>query len=270
MQKLNSSEVKQIELKILLEFDRFCKENGLRYLLAFGTALGAARHGGFIPWDDDIDVIMPREDYECFLASYVASDSRRFKLTTYRDESSIYHFAKLIDATTLVYETYLNPRYSTGLWIDIFPIDKVSLDADLKGTITKVRRLFNLREIAVSNPKVGTTKTTRAVKTILSPLTTVLNPYRLSQKMDNILIALNQTAPSDSNNLGWACLDNPKAYTGTFPDKDLFPAQLMKFEGHELPVPRNLDANLTECYGDWRQLPPEEERVPHFTEAYRL
>ena len=270
MQRLSMDEVKNTELDILLEFDRFCTANKLRYLLAFGTALGAARHGGFIPWDDDIDVIMPRDDYERFLASYKDSGSSRFKLIIYRDKTSIYHFAKLIDRTTLVYETYLSPKYSTGLWIDVFPVDKVSIDADLSGIIAKLKRLFRMRELAVSNPETGTTKVTRAIKKVLSPISTAINPYKLSQKMDDILINLNKTAPADRTKMGWACLDNPKAYTGTFSDSDLFPAQILKFEGHNLPVPRNLDAILTQCYGDWHRLPPENERVAHFTEAYRL
>ena len=111
MQKLSSDEIRQTELKILLEFSRFCENNYLSYQLAFGTALGAARHGGFIPWDDDIDVIMPREDYERFMRIYRPSKSGHYRLTSYRDKSSVYHFAKLVDTTTLVYETYLNPKF---------------------------------------------------------------------------------------------------------------------------------------------------------------
>ena len=64
MRRLSPDEIKQIELNVLVELDRVCREQGLRYYLAFGTLLGALRHGGFIPWDDDIDVYMPRRDYE--------------------------------------------------------------------------------------------------------------------------------------------------------------------------------------------------------------
>lgn len=268
MHRLSSDEIKKIELTILLEFDRFCKGNNLRYLLAFGTALGAMRHGGFIPWDDDIDVIMPREDYEHFLAIYPTDNTAHYKLTIFRDESSVHHFAKLTDTNTLVHETYLNPRYTTGLWIDIFPIDKVAPGASLSNTIMKMKWLFCLWELSVSNPNEAATKPALALKTILRPFAAKLNQYKLSKQMDDILISLNETVSNDSTSFGWVCLDNQKAYAGTFPDRDLFPAQPMKFEGHEFPVPHDIDANLTECYGDWRQLPPESERIPHFTEAF--
>lgn len=270
LQKLKLEEVKQTELEILLEFNRFCENNKLRYLLAFGTALGAARHGGFIPWDDDIDVIMPRKDYERFLATYPENSSNRYKLTSYRDKSSIYHFAKLIDTTTLVYETYLNPKYSTGLWIDVFPIDRVPLEAHLENKVSKVRRLFRLRELAVGNPDIAASKSALIAKKLTRPIATALNPYSISKEIDSVLVSLNKDVPDNSADFGWVCLDNPKAFIGIFPDHDLFPAQVMEFEGHKLPVPHNIDANLTQCYGDWHQLPPKEEREPHFTEAYRL
>lgn len=256
MQELTPEEVKQIELRILLEFSRFCENNRLTYLLAFGTALGAARHSGFIPWDDDIDVVMPREDYERFMSIYPVSKSGRYRLTSYRDQSSVYHFAKLVDTATLVYETYLNPKYSTGLWIDIFPIDRAPLDVNLSRTIAKVRRLFRLREIAVGNPNVGATNATIVAKRLLTPVANVLDPYKLSNKMDSTLASLNKTAPDNRDNLGWVCLDNPKAYIGTFPDSVLFPTKTISFEGHQLSAPCNLDAMLTMCYGDWHALPP--------------
>ena len=123
MRKLSSDEIKRIELSIMKELDRICREHGLTYSLAYGTALGAVRHGGFIPWDDDIDIVMPRPDYERLLSLFKNGLKCLYKLVSYRDGSSIYQFAKLIDENTSSYETFVGRDHATGLWVDIFPIE---------------------------------------------------------------------------------------------------------------------------------------------------
>lgn len=97
MKRLAADQIKQIEYEILIEFDRICKDNGLTYCLAYGTALGAERHNGFIPWDDDIDVHMPRKDYERLFDLFSEGLKSSCDLVSYRDDSSIYQFAKLVD-----------------------------------------------------------------------------------------------------------------------------------------------------------------------------
>ncbi len=122
-------EIKEIELKILIEFDRLCKENNLTYYLAFGTLLGAARHGGFIPWDDDIDVMMPRDDYERLLVGFNEwSQSDCYELKVYSDGYSIYPFAKMVNNRTVVTENFTRCEFKIGVWMDIFPLDNVNKD----------------------------------------------------------------------------------------------------------------------------------------------
>lgn len=118
---LNLRELQLTELEILKEFSRFCKRNGLKYFLSSGSLLGAIRHKGFIPWDDDIDVYMPYEDYNKFMAMY-PSDSRYMAADWNKEEQYFFPFGKLIDRETVL----LHPGYPLqgvmGAYIDIFPL----------------------------------------------------------------------------------------------------------------------------------------------------
>ena len=117
MKKITPEEIKKIQLDLLIQFAEFCKKNNLYYCLAYGTLLGAIRHKGFIPWDDDIDVIMPRPDYEKF-CKLVAEK----KIATSLQNNSTYPFVKIIDTRTLVRERFAQ-KEEVGIWIDVFVLD---------------------------------------------------------------------------------------------------------------------------------------------------
>ena len=272
MRSLSTSEVKQAELSILLEFDAICRRHGLTYLLAYGTALGAARHQGFIPWDDDIDVVMPRDDYECVWDLSCRGElSERLKLTTYRDKSSTYSFFKLTDPRTLVVESYLREEFSSGLWIDIFPLERTRPGDPVERTWRACSRRLFLKAQRVANPNAGTSARAVAVKRVIAPLAQPFDPYRIAAAIERRARSLNR-APAEcgAGETMWACIDDLSSRTCLYPDDMLFPAGTASFEGHELPVPHDLDGYLSHCYGNWRELPPEEERRPHFPEAYSL
>ena len=119
--KLSSEEIKQIELNLLLKLDEICKKYKLRYYLCGGTLLGAVRHKGFIPWDDDIDVLMPREDFEKLLRLEKKQKQDTVeKIVSWKSGNSIYPFIKLINTNTVLKEKYLSEEFTTGIWIDIF------------------------------------------------------------------------------------------------------------------------------------------------------
>ena len=126
MKRLNLDEIKDIELSLLIEFDKLCKKNGLYYTLCGGTLLGAVRHRGFIPWDDDIDILMPRPDYDRLLNNLYI-DRRtlptHMEFVSWKEGSSNFLFIKLMDNRTKVVVDYLNPALGgKHIWIDIFPI----------------------------------------------------------------------------------------------------------------------------------------------------
>ena len=112
-------------LVILKEFARVCGKHNLRYFLNGGTCLGAIRHKGFIPWDDDVDVMMPREDYEKFLTLQYEYEGTPYFIQSWKsDPRYTYGFAKLRDSsTTFIEDFYRNHRINHGVWIDIFPLD---------------------------------------------------------------------------------------------------------------------------------------------------
>ena len=106
MKELTLQELKRIEFEILEKFDAFCKENNIRYFLAFGTLLGAIRYKKFIPWDDDIDILVPREDYDKMLRIF--KDDERYRPLSFEKNSDFLFLAKLCDMTTRKEETSLS------------------------------------------------------------------------------------------------------------------------------------------------------------------
>ena len=131
MKELSLKEIQALSLEILIDVAEFCEKNGIHYSLAYGTCLGAVRHKGFIPWDDDVDVQMLREDYERFARTY---RSERFK---FFDSSNMKDcwipFGRVCDCERTVSKTNIpwhGGTVQTGLWIDIFPVDKVTADHD--------------------------------------------------------------------------------------------------------------------------------------------
>ena len=120
----NVKRMQKTTFQILKYFASFCEEHKLRYFLACGTLLGAVRHKGFIPWDDDVDVYMPRKDYMSFLHLVGSSfDSRYILISPYNSERYIHNYAKIYDSQTVLIEYPDTIRFEIGVYIDIFPVD---------------------------------------------------------------------------------------------------------------------------------------------------
>ena len=115
-------ELRQLQMGILDHVHAFCEANGLTYFLSSGMLIGAVRHGGYIPWDDDIDIYMPRCDYERFLQIYSDPSGVYRAIDPQRDPKYYYTFAKVIDQRTLMLEKEVK-GYEIGVYIDIFPLD---------------------------------------------------------------------------------------------------------------------------------------------------
>ena len=129
MDKNTLDKLRKIELEILDYIVDICNENGIRYYLAYGTLLGAVRHSGFIPWDDDVDICLLRKDYErlcCILRTNCSESTEYYFQEPYIDEDFKYPFAKVRKRGTVFLETQISNRAKEqGIFVDIFPLDKV-------------------------------------------------------------------------------------------------------------------------------------------------
>ncbi len=263
MEPLTVDDIKAIELEIMDEIDRVCAAHGVQYFLGYGSLLGAVRHGGFIPWDDDMDIIMMREAYEQLMAHFNEwRTTERFKLVSYRDESSIYQFAKIVDTTTVIYENFVGKKAATGVWVDVFPLE--GYDAQKAGLLKKHGRTGLLRSFVVTDPASGSNTFVKLVKRVVCPFVQHKNPYELAARLDGIALEMN-TPGAD------LVID---VLGGTGPDK-LFPTELfrpvaMSFEDRTYQAPAGYEEYLTIEYGDWRTPPAENNRPIHTMEAYRL
>lgn len=260
MRSLSIDEIKRIQNEILKEFASYCSQTGLRYFLAYGTLIGAIRHKGYIPWDDDIDVIMPRPDYEEFICNYW---DKRYKVFCHSNNKDCpFPYAKLYDSETVLRE-HTDITYTIGLNIDIFVLDGLPEDQLLaRKHIRKCSFWINLieaKKISLSrNRKLIRNAILLLLKILVSPI-----PFRMCIEH---LITLNKKYPFDNSTY---CSD--LCYTGAlYINKRIFGDGCQcEFEGDSYPVPSGYDQWLKDVYGDYMKLPPVEKRVTHHAfEAY--
>ena len=268
--KLNLQQVKGIELNILKELDRVCKDNNLRYVLAYGSCLGAVRHEGFIPWDDDIDVYMPRSDYEkLFELSDAGCFEEPYKLVSYRDDSSIYPFAKVVDTNTRSIEQFTGGGYPISVWLDIFPLELVH-QSDFEKCQRNGRKINAyswLRSFRVADTTVGSTWYVKLVKKLICPLVSFLDLRELNRKMDDIARSSGCLVEDEDTDQQY-CIALLCPGEQPFKYDVLFPGTPRLFEDSLLPCPAKSEEYLEGVYGDWRELPKEELRMAHMPEAY--
>lgn len=264
MKTLNISEIKKIELAILLEFDKFCKKNNLKYYLAGGTLLGAIRHKGFIPWDDDIDVCMPRKDYEKFLATYKCSNGI-YEIKSNRYNNIFVPFSKLVNLRTVSKTLYNKGSMDSNIWIDIFPVDGLPSDINLVEKIYNMCSLYRIL-LLLCNAELGEGRSTfrKYIKYLLKPLAIL---YGKNRCINNIEKIAKQYKYDDSDWVGivaWGLYG-----TGERMQKNEFEKTVeVEFEGYKFPAFSCWDSYLRGLYGDYMTLPPVEKRKTHDITAY--
>ena len=256
--------LQQEELQILLQIDRFCAERGLTYYLAEGSLLGAIRHQGFIPWDDDVDIVMPRADYERFLDALVRNEEPSLRLFNERTYPR-YHltFSKVLSSRP---SGFTNSRIAVppefqGPCVDVFPLDAAPRRRDL-ATERRVRRLRDMLLFKVGflseKAKRKRYRTYRASRVV---------PFGYLQRTIQRLYRRHQNDPSATWLANFASsypVDREKVKAACYGEPVRVP-----FEGHLLPVPADWDAVLSTTYGHYMGLPPVDQRVPRHRPRWR-
>lgn len=260
---LNLEELKEIELGILLKIDEFCKKNNIRYALDSGTLLGAVRHGGFIPWDDDIDIIMPRADFDRFIELMKQDPPEGTALlhyTTY--DRYAYFFGKVIDTDTVLVEDQFRHLKPTGVYIDVFPLDPVP-NGKIRSMWYKFR--FNWYSFLVSVLSYGRKNTFNPWYIRFCTAFFSFFPIHFNKVHDRLNRYVRKFSENDSKTLTTHLLNVDKDKTLPFKEDST-----VTFEGHLFPIPNDYVNMLTTLYGDYMQLPPEDKRKPiHFFTADR-
>lgn len=252
--------LQKIELDILLEVVKFCDNNDIKYFLIGGTLLGAIRHKGFIPWDDDIDIGMFRDDYEKFLKlfpSYVRD--KNLYIQNKRNTPSVpYLFTKirLKDSVAIDRETQY-AKFKKGIFIDIFPLDKVPQNDNLSLSI-KYKLVILLKVISMY--KFGF-KSLRypSANFFLKYLSLLLNMSFINFLFEKFMLAYN------NKNLNYVTsFGSGFHYTKQrFLIDDYGNGILKEFEGHMFNIPSNFEKILTQLYGDYKKLPSKEKQISH-------
>lgn len=255
-QSVNLEDIWKVEQEILDEIDRVCTENGLRYSLAYGTLLGAVRHGGFIPWDDDIDIMMPREDYDKLIKIWPVSAREGFILqddTMHDDYVNNYAKVRRDHTTFLQFESERNSSYHTGIFVDIFPGDRVAptgITRKLQYLAFAVNLLFNR----------GYTSGTGGVIGLAERVLLRVVPKKLYRRLS--LFAGRRSRRWNNDHSRPIVFPNTMNCIKLLYPSDLFDHLDRKmFQGKMYSTFQDADRMLRIEFGDYMQLPPEEERV---------
>lgn len=266
MHYLSTDEIKSEELRMLVSFDGFCKKHGLQYSLAGGTLLGAVRHQGFIPWDDDIDVCMGRSYYDAMLSVRSLFESETgYRIMPYRGTTiDATPYIKVVNEDVLVKADVESSVQ--GLWIDVFPVDGLPVDTSaLESLYSKANFFRKTLIVAGVDPRSGSTKAKRIAKAIVC---TVLRPS-FTEKIGAKLDALGRAIPYGSTpyvgGLTWGLYG-----VGERVSYDSFERQVsLSFEGLTFSCMSCWHEYLSGLYGNYMELPPVNKRVSHGVKAWR-
>ena len=240
-------------LDIALEIQRICEKHGLTFFLAYGTLLGAVRHQGFIPWDDDMDVGMPRADYDKFLQIAPQELGEEFFLQTAETDPAYgFVFAKVrLNGTTMLEDYAVDSKQHNGIYVDIFPFETCPESGWQRKLHFRLYKCVRWAALGKTDYKFIISKRRRFAK-LMSTALFFLRKNGAIKLASKLRCMFNHSKTGN-------CID-PEFYKGIIALEDIRAVEQLTFEGHSMPVPRHYHELLTQIYGDYMQLPPVEER----------
>lgn len=259
MKIIDVIELKNIQLDILKHVDSFCKTNNITYFLCGGSAIGAVRHKGFIPWDDDIDIAMLRDDYDRFIKTYSENDTSVYKLHYFKlDHKVPYPYVKIDNSETVFLEELEND-YKMGVNIDLFPVDSVPESLEKQKEIfskyDRLVKIFTVKRLPLKRRR-------GILKNIVLALSHVMFSFRSFRSLirsfeDNAL----KYKDEDSKYCAGIVWGYGRREINL--KENWSEALYVPFEDMMVPVPKGYDGYLSSVYGDYMKLPPEEKRISH-------
>ena len=267
--RINEKEMKKILIEMMDYLDDICKKNIISYSLGGGSLLGAIRHKGFIPWDDDVDIVLKREDYNRLIKLLRDTNHSEYILLDKSTKNYRYNYSKLCYVNSY-HKSYTKDPKEMGVFIDIFPLDNIpDIDFDEKifnTEITKMKKNINFSNFSVYNAGGNFLKS--VIKSVVF-FPRCLMSRRLGtteqqvEKLDKYSQSYNH-----SNTDFCGCIGSPY-----FPGKERFKSNIfdsymtVEFEGRNYSIITEYDQYLTQLYGDYMSLPPMEKRISH--ESYK-
>ena len=259
MKEMTLKDVQRVSLDITRRLHAFCAEHNIKYSIAYGSLIGAVRHKGFIPWDDDMDVVMMREDYERFCDIF--EDNDEFKLFSYNRSNMLAPLARLCEMR----RTYVKPvaplfSEETGVWIDIFPLDSVDDDKKIfESKIDDIIEYYKYNPLCRWNTAPLPTRIKHLRTTFYGIKAKLKHGYgiqELLRKHNEAMLSFAKNSRMMSN------LSYPIYIKKDYCPKSVFDNIIeVPFEDTTLYAMKGYDQWLRIIYGDYMQLPPEEKRV---------
>lgn len=265
MSEINLNEFHNVLLELLVEFDRICRKQNIKYSLAYGTLIGAVRHKGFIPWDDDVDVMLTRKEYKRFCQACLKELDNKFFLQTKITEPDYpYNIARIRkNDTTMIYDKWEKAGFHQGIYIDIYPIDNIP-DNKFKRFVQKWS-IIMLTPIRITSNKViyfnGGTSSNKRLKNILYYILRCF-PRKVCGKIEDRVIEKYNSHKTSKSSLicEGQLLLHPSKDTTPFDNDIMEQYTELDFDGHKFMSVEKYHDLLILLYGDYMQLPPEDKR----------
>ena len=258
--QLSLDEIKQVELQILIEFRRICDAFGLRYYLSGGTLLGAIRHKGFIPWDDDIDLAMPRSDFNKLIEFSRSYQNDTYKFLFFSQSGTLLPYAKFVNVKTHIDAKYAEDEMQQHLWLDIMPMDGLPEDLNEVARIYKKAEYYR-KIIGLCNAKLGEGKSAvkKLAKYVLKPLALIYGKDRAINHLNNLAMKYDYDSAKYVGAITWGLYGTSERMLKAEVDQ----TTEITFENNKFSTFSCWDSYLKGLYKDYMKLPPVEKRINH-------
>ncbi len=252
-------EIQKMELGIMEYIHEVCEKIGVKYFLAYGSLIGAVRHHGFIPWDDDMDICMLREDYEKLQDYLINNSDTRYEVMSYKNNRNyVYPFMKVMDNQTYLLEEDVRIDSKMGIYVDIFPIDGYEDNPEFKNKMTKI---IKKRQLSCYTFK-GITNRKSVVNSLLRYISVIIFYFTDTNKFVKQIDELAKSRKVEDyefvDYLIYKDMNKP-----VWRKEWLQEVIVGNFEGKKFMIPADFHDILTSDYGDYMQLPPIESQVSH-------